>query len=531
MKILIIGLDGATWDVFDDFLLSNHMPNLNGLKTKGYSGILQSTHPPSTPSAWTTCITGCQPYTHGVVGYRDYLFRDNSLRISTAASCRVPTMWEEFSNQGYKVASINVPWTYPCRKVNGIVVAGYGMPGLQAQFTYPEDFKNELLEKIPDYQILAKWEQSKNSDPEQFETNVSRVERSFEQRLETVILVDEKIKPDVMMVQFHNTDSIQHFVRAYLDKRTRDKYPFERDRFFAMFQKLDGIIGNLLELASSDESVVAVVSDHGLCRWLGSVRPNMLLYDWGYLKFQSPVHRFLRRCRRNLDSWLSKEKSTMTIEFKTPVDWKRTKAMVTYPSMNGNVYLNVKGRNRNGCIQKGEEYDNVIKDLQHRFSDVVNPLTGEPIFSRVVTPQELYNCEKVDAEIVGDLVLVPKRGYIIHQSTKRKGDRIKLQPEDSFPGCHCYEGIYIFHGSNIHSGGSRQAHIVDIAPTIYALLGAKMPTYLDGKVLEEMFIEKVPLRYQESGAQVSRQTGGKQALSTQEEAEIAKKLSALGYLE
>jgi predicted AlkP superfamily phosphohydrolase/phosphomutase len=234
------------------------------LKKGGWSGVLQSTHPPSTPPAWTTCITGCQPYTHGVVGFRDYSFRNNSLRISTAASCRIPTMWEELSDQGFKVASINVPWTYPCRKVNGIMVAGYGLPGTEVQFTYPKDFKAELLEKIPDYQILAKWEYSENMDPAQFETNVSRVERSFEQRLETAVLVNDKIKPDVMMVQFQDTDLIEHFVWPYLDKSTRDKYPSERDRFYTMFKKLDKIIGNLLELADAEKSVVVVVSTTGV---------------------------------------------------------------------------------------------------------------------------------------------------------------------------------------------------------------------------------------------------------------------------
>ncbi len=530
MKVLIIGLDGATWDVLDDFLLSNHMPNLNRLKTKGYSGVLQSTHPPSTPPAWTTCITGCQPYTHGVVGFRDYSFKNNNVRISSAASCRIPNMWEELSDQGYKVASINVPWTYPCRKVNGITVAGYGLPGVEVQFTYPVEFKDELLEKIPDYQILAKWEKSANNDPAQFETNVSRVERAFEQRLEAALLINNKIKPDVMMVQFQNTDLIQHFVWPYLDKQTRDKYPFERDRFFLMFEKLDGIIGNLLELAD-DDSIVTVVSDHGLCRWLGSVRPNMLLYDWGYLKFQSPVHRFLRRCRRNLDSLLSKEKSSMTIEFKTPVDWKRTKAMMTFPSMNGHIYLNVKGRNENGCVEQGEEYNKIIKDLQRRFSEVVNPLTGKPIFSRVATPEELYNCEKVDKEVVGDLMLIPERGYIVHQSTKRKGDRVKIRPDDSFPGCHCYEGIYIFQGSNIHSGQSKEAHIVDIAPTVYAALGAVMPDYLDGRPLENIFVEKKEVARRKKQTDMSQQARDKQVLSDQEESEITKRLSALGYME
>jgi predicted AlkP superfamily phosphohydrolase/phosphomutase len=531
MKILIIGLDGATWDVLDDFVLDNYMPNLKRLKTGGYSGILRSTDPPITPAAWITCITGCQPYTHGVVGFKDYSFEDERLRISSARSCRVPTMWEEFSNQGYKVASINVPWTYPCPKVNGAIIAGYGLPNTQVQFTYPDDLKDRLLESIPDYDVMAKWEKSENHDPEIFEANIVRVERSFEQRLQAARMLSAKTNFDVMMVQFHDLDMMQHHIWACLGSGTRDSYVSRRDRIFSLFKKLDEAIAGLLELAGTEQLDVAVVSDHGFGPMFGSIRANMLLYDWGYLKFQSPFARMIRRLRRNLPSSASRESFSMPIELKTPVDWKRSRAMVIYAAMNGHIYLNVRGRNQHGCVERGAEYDSIIEDLRQRFSRVTNPATGKPIFTQVVTPAELYNVDVSVEEQFGDLILVPVPGYIVHQSTSRKGNCIKLQPKDSVGGCHYCEGMYIFHGPNIKKGRNRQAHIVNIAPTIYALLGAKMPKYLDGTVWEEMFIEKIPVTYQESGDQAARQARGKEALSTQEEAEIAKRLSALGYLE
>ncbi|MHC4647129.1 MAG: alkaline phosphatase family protein, partial [Planctomycetota bacterium] len=137
MKVLIIGLDGATWDVLDESLLEHHMPNLGKLKGQGYSGILHSTEPPITPAAWTTCITGCNPETHGIAGFRRYSPEDDSIGIGNATDSLVPNMWQELSAQGFKVASINVPWTYPCQEVNGIMVAGYGCPGPQSSFTYP----------------------------------------------------------------------------------------------------------------------------------------------------------------------------------------------------------------------------------------------------------------------------------------------------------------------------------------------------------------------------------------------------------
>ncbi|HEX41012.1 MAG TPA: phosphodiesterase, partial [Phycisphaerales bacterium] len=176
-RVLIIGLDGATWDVLDDTLVEAHMPHLHRLRTAGAYGVLQSCQPPVTAAAWTTCITGCQPYTHGVVGFKEYRCGDDSIHITSAATCRVPNLWRQLSDQGLTVASINVPWTYPCPPVNGVVVSGYGTPGTHVDFTWPPRFKQELLDKMPDFDFLAPWKEADPSDSDAFEANMRAVER------------------------------------------------------------------------------------------------------------------------------------------------------------------------------------------------------------------------------------------------------------------------------------------------------------------------------------------------------------------
>jgi len=238
MKVLIIGLDGATWDVLDDFLLENHMPNLRKLKCDGYSGVLQSTEPPVTSAAWTAFFTGCNPSTHGIFGFQEYSFKKNSLSILNSTHCRVPNLWEELSRQGYKVASINVPWTYPCPEVNGITVAGFGCPGPESQFTFPVSFKDELLGSIPDYNIMANCDWLSEDNLTKFDKNVECVERSFQQKLEAARLVSKKINWDVLMVEFQDTDRIHHNIWAYVGKDSRDRYRQQRDRLFNMFESV-----------------------------------------------------------------------------------------------------------------------------------------------------------------------------------------------------------------------------------------------------------------------------------------------------
>lgn len=531
MKVLLIGLDGATWDVLDEYLLANHMPNLNRLKKEGCSGILKSTDPPLTPAAWTTCITGCQPSTHGIFGFRNYSPRDDICYMSSSANCKVPTMWEEFSSQGYKVACINVPWTYPCRQVNGITVAGYGIPGTESQFTYPDDFKSELLEKIPDYDIVAKWEKLENHDFSKFESNLCRVERCFKRRLKVAELVSNKITPDVMMVQFQDLDMIQHHVWPYVDKTSRDKYPAERDRLFFMFETLDQAIGGLLNLTDGKKSVVAVVSDHGLCRTAGNVKVNMLLRDWGYLKLKSPIGLLTRRIRRNLFSLSGKPKSSMPFELMHLVNWKRSKAMAMNTEMYGHIFLNVKGCAPCESVEQQAEYKDLVREICLKFSQLTNPATGEKIFARVVTPAELYNCAAADVGDAGDIILIPNKGYNLLRKTSRKGDNIKLMPEQSLSGTHCREGIYVFHGSNIKSDENKTEHIVDIAPAIYAAAGAKLPDYMDGKVLQHLFSKDLIIQYPSSKKSDFAQSHQQQNLLDREQSLIHDQLFELGYMD
>ncbi len=534
MKVLIIGLDGATWNVLDAFLLDRHMPNLNKLKSGGSSGILHSTEPPITAASWTTCITGCQPCTHGIIGWHEYFCTEDRLRISTSGSCKVPNMWQELSNQGYKVASINVPWTYPCKEVDGIVVAGYGCPGPESQFTYPSDFKDELLKRIPDYDIVSKWNKSREYSLSDLDANMKRVERSFQQRVEAAKLVSEKLEWDVMMVQIHDTDLIEHHIWPYLDKTTRDQYPQQRDRIFESFRNLDKAIGELLELASMEEAMVIVVSDHGLCRKIAKVKPNVMLCQWGYLKSKGTLRAMIQhRLRKSFGITRGKESKKSGVKQPKEFDfnWADSKAMVIDTAVNGHLFINVKGRQPDGIVESGTEYDELLNELRERFANAVNPHTGEFIFSKVGTPAEIYDFDDVDTTMFGDLVLVPQSGIELTLSDSRDGEYIEMARNDSLIGAHFYEGIYIFSGRNIKCSTGNKTHIVNIAPTVYAALGAKLPMYMDGKVLKTLFAKEIPIEYQTSRIDVSCQSDEKQVLSTDEEAEITKRLSALGYVE
>ena len=68
-RTLIVGLDGATWDLADRFIAEGRMPNLARLVKEGVRAPLNSTSPPMTLPSWSSMLTGCNPGRHGIFDF------------------------------------------------------------------------------------------------------------------------------------------------------------------------------------------------------------------------------------------------------------------------------------------------------------------------------------------------------------------------------------------------------------------------------------------------------------------------------
>src|SRR3954454_9697343 len=81
-RLLVLGLDGATWTVLDPMRRRGLMPNLDTFLAGAASGTLRSTIPPVTTAAWTTMMTGCGPARHGVFDHRYYDAVEGCMKVN-----------------------------------------------------------------------------------------------------------------------------------------------------------------------------------------------------------------------------------------------------------------------------------------------------------------------------------------------------------------------------------------------------------------------------------------------------------------
>src|SRR3954467_1799628 len=119
MKVFVLGLDGATWDVIGPLARSGDLPNLSRLIEKGASGTLKSVFPPLSPVAWTGVMTGKNSGKHGVFEFLEYAHNPLGGRVNSSRGIKTDLVWEIPGRHGKATVAGGVPMSYPPRPAPG----------------------------------------------------------------------------------------------------------------------------------------------------------------------------------------------------------------------------------------------------------------------------------------------------------------------------------------------------------------------------------------------------------------------------
>ncbi len=540
-KVLVIGLDGATFDVLDPLISMGLMPRLAACMKQGTSAVLRSTTPPITPAAWTTFLTGKQPGSHGVIDFERYDATTNKLLLnSTQSTAHVRNLWQILSAQGLKVGSVNVPMTYPPVPVNGFVVSGFETPGPQSDFVYPKEIREEILQRWPDPTLKTNWRRSPMGGDRLFAENVDYMSRSFHQGADMTTWLGDKFGWDVLMVVFKLVDNLQHKTWKYLDPRWCDKNPKRRDIARACFTEADKAVGQLLDYADKHNATVVMVSDHGHGSLEGKIQPNLMLKDWGYLKLHGGGARGATRGKTMLNRLLGRREKFIRVDDiarDLAVDFSQTRACVMHAGMAGFLYLNLKGRQPTGIVDQADYEslrDELIERLTGKECQTIDPNGNTiPLFTEVHKPEQLWNCSREKQPWLPDLILTPYDGLAVVRKI-RGSKAINWLPFRKLEGTHRKDGIFIASGPGVNNAPRFATHIVNCAPTILALLGQPIPDDMEGEAILDLFATP-PTILKERSKKVepaaSRQTSDSDVFSDDDMKRVTERLADLGYLE
>ncbi len=551
--LLIIGLDGATFDVIDPMIANGDLPNLRALIAGGARAPLNSTSPPMTLPAWSTFLTGCNPGRHGIFDFVHRVPGTYQLAFSHAGDRLVPTLHEWISSLGGRVASIAVPTTWPPTAVNGVVISGFDSPvatTIDRRFVHPRSLYDELIRRFggmafADFQEL-------HIGPGWHAAARASLLREIDRKRSICGWLLDQERWDSFMVVFGETDTAAHHFWRYHDEQS-PRFARVADEIHEtvrdVYRRADEALGDLI--AKANPRVVCIASDHGF-GGAGTrvLYLNQFLENQGWLR---------RRPGTRLDALVTPLKAAALRHLPHPAqqrlvralrgstldrlessarwghfDWPHTRAWSDEMNYAATVHLNVRGRDPNGTIDDRDRAIGQLTELLLSWTEL-----GRPVVSDVKRREDLYDGPAVcrSPDLVLTLAhpdgytdtLLPSRGPI-GSATSRT---LSVSEFDGgkglgMNGTHRQHGVLLLHGSGVRNA-SISANIQDPMPTLLALADHPIPDHCDGVVLRSALAVPAAARWRAGDATSARSTVA-DSLPFTDTAALHRRLASLGYL-
>ncbi len=472
-RVIVIGLDGATWDLIDPMVREGKLPCIARLVEEGKRADLISCIPPTTFPAWKCYSTGMGPGKLGVFGMFRPDFQRRRIEIPSSLSFGRPELWDTLGDMGFRVCVLNMPTTYPVKEVNGAMVGGPFSSS--SGYTYPPDIERRLLHRIGYRPFMEELIISEDKA-----SLVGAAKEIISTRFEAAKLLREEFDPDFIHLTVFHIDTLQHFL-------------WGTPELEGVWTHIDGLIQDLLSHLGEGWSVV-LVSDHGF----GKTRYKFYVNNWlireGLLAVRGGkgralgrigvdrgrVYRGLKRVGlislakrllptstlRRLARSLPSEDGTMEVEgLEGSIVWEKTVAI-----------------NNNECVfidpPDEDRRREIVERVRTGLLGVESP-SGERAVRRVLSREEAFWGPHVD--IAPDLVIIPSEGFEPKSTILMSGE---LFTDESASGKahHRMEGIFLAWGP-IAGPLERveRMSIMDVAPTILRFMGVEARPDMDGR--------------------------------------------------
>jgi hypothetical protein len=303
--VVIVALDGLSWQVAEPLVRDGSMPELARLIRDGASGPLATLRPTWTPVIFTTMATGKEPHEHGI----NTFVSEEGIPL-TSNIRRVPALWNILSSRGLPVLFFGWPVTWPAEEVRGEMISDRWHKSRQRQ-AYPpgsaewlapalQAFRDAALEPPPELQRLSQLATADRVSPflhgtfegqgtagEAGPGETDRLVQLTREKVDTGFLwnvtLDSEVKlplflrrfpvvrPRLSAVYFNATDMAQHFFGG-ADRPSEECRPERNDAgrevIEETYRAYDGLLGRVVngvrEVEGYGDCVIVVLSDHGI---------------------------------------------------------------------------------------------------------------------------------------------------------------------------------------------------------------------------------------------------------------------------
>ena len=468
-KIILIGLDGASWILLDRFLKENTMPTLKNLVEKGVKAKLISPPPYSSNTSWATLFTGVNAGKHGVPHH------------IVGGKKESPSIWQIISDNDLKSVVVGDPTSFPPDKINGISLSGgFAVPPDSKNYAFPIEIINEInfdskFQPCLKENTIKKIE---NGNKKDFLSDLITYTNST---TKVALNLARTHEWSLFVTVIESTDWLHHFL--WKDEQLLKKF----------YENLDRVLKEFSELATTTKANFIIVSDHGF----NSIEKHFLVNSWlreaNLASFGKPgeLRKFLSKIQINR-TFLRKTLSKLHLRnFVSKITTSELKKIIpleedehgyiqdsseAFSEAYNEITINVKDPIRY------EKLRNEIIDKLLQLSD-----NGKKVILEAYKREEIFSGPYVKR--ASDIQFLPNVGYCWSPSIKDKYI-IKSDEFESYrTGDHRPEGIFLAVGPDMVEGKNlvNPIKMCDVVPTMLHILDQQIPNYVDGKVIKEIY--------------------------------------------
>jgi len=512
-KTLVVGLDGASWELLDPWIEAGELPNLAALRDTGTWAGTRSCLPPVTFPNWKCYSSGKDPGGFGVFWFENVDLAAGEINVMNGGDYDTAELWDYLNDEGQSAGVVNMPTMYPPRDIDELVVAG-GPDAVEGEYrsissgyTSPPELAAELEERF-DYRVHPDPLLSSNDERgAEVEAILDLLEKRFEVATH---LMDERDLDFVHVTLFY-LNVLHHFF-------------WDDEPSLRAWKTVDEWVGRLDD---REDLNLVLMSDHGCDATQTEFYINEWLAENGYQVRDTSVDALLTRVgldRENLLAVAKRAGLVDTLARVVPesiqqlvpqrdgvkrdrkleaIDLEQTKVVA---SGQGPVYINPRF-----------DVESVRESLMADLREVEDE--HGPLFTDVYRGEDVYNGPYVDAS--PEVVVDQRPG--VHVNDGIGGGTVQSDP-DRWAAENTPYGIFAASGPDFEPQGELdRISILDIAPTVLAVHGCAIPTDMRGEVLpvftEDPAVgERAPLSIDD-------------ALGSDDEDAVEDRLKQLGYME
>ena len=516
-KLLFLGICAGAHEHFLDWCRSGVLPNLQRLVANGLVGRTRNVPAVFVQCTWPSFYTGTGPARQGIHCWEQLRPGTyETYRAYTPDLVRTTPFWDHLSAAGKRVAILDVPQSGPSPRINGIQLVEWGAHDANHGFaTSPPSLKDEVLARF-------------GAHPHWGLCDADRTTAELgEFRDELLRGIAAKVPVTKHFLAQENWDFFaQVFTEAHcighqawhLHDPTHPRFneadsALVGDPVRDIAVGIDRAIGEIL--AEVDENTTVIVTAcHGMTsKYVPQYMLTDILLKLGVAKraASAPAQPLPPSLRRTLDPiltwgwqhtphlvrrWLDplRHRAHALVEqpTKVPLDRAAGKCFViNNNSTHGGIRINLAGREPDGKVQPGAEYEALLEELSRDLLDIKNVETGRRIVNRVIRRSDLYTGEAV--EHFPDLFVEWVGADPVRVIRSDKIGRIERDYSYCRTGEHVQGGVFIASGPGIAPGRlDREVSILDFAPTFCDALGVDCDEF-DGAAIPEI-AEPVKMR-------------------------------------